>query len=61
MPAPSPKESATSETSDQSISQPAPTPAFQLETVLDITGSGSKSTRTFTVGNSWQINWSYDC
>ena len=24
-------------------------------------GSGTKSTQTFTVGNSWQMNWSYDC
>lgn len=29
--------------------------------MLDISGSGSKSTQTFTVASSWQMKWSYDC
>lgn len=40
---------------------PQPTPAPQPQTVLNISGSGSKSTQTFTVGDSWQMQWSYDC
>ena len=29
--------------------------------MLDVSGSGSKSTQTFTVSDSWQMKWSYDC
>jgi hypothetical protein len=28
---------------------------------MSISGSGSKSTQTFTVNDSWQMQWSYDC
>ena len=39
-----------------------PTPAPQPITLLSITGSGSKSTQTFTVPtNSWQLEYTYDC
>ena len=40
--------------------QPAPAPT-QPQTVLDVSGSGTKSTQTFTVNDSWQMKWSYDC
>lgn len=33
----------------------------QPRTVLDISGGGTKSTQTFTVEKSWQLQWSYDC
>ena len=31
------------------------------QTLLDITGSGSKSTAKFTAASDWDLNWSYDC
>jgi|GEM_PF-5640570 len=34
---------------------PAPT------SLLDVSGSGSKSTQTFTAPANWNLNWSYDC
>jgi hypothetical protein len=37
--------------------KPAPQPTAQL----NISGSGSKSTQTFTVGKSWTLDWTYDC
>lgn len=44
---------------------PAPTPApapAQPVTLLDISGSGSKSTQSFTTSsNSWELDYSYDC
>jgi len=30
-------------------------------TILDVTGSGIKTTRSFTIGNAWDLIWSYDC
>jgi len=30
-------------------------------TALDISGSGTHSTETFTVNNEWELDWSYDC
>jgi len=29
--------------------------------VLDVTGSGIKTTQKFTVGEDWDLAWSYDC
>jgi hypothetical protein len=34
---------------------PAPT------TLLDVSGSGIKTTQAFTVGPTWAMTWSYDC
>ena len=39
------------------VQKPAPQPTVQLS----ISGSGSKSTQTFTVGKSWTLDWTYDC
>lgn len=30
-------------------------------TVLDVSGSGIKTTQSFTVGPAWDMAWSYDC
>ena len=40
----------------------APAPVYKPTTLLSISGSGSKSTQTFTAPtNSWQLNYTYDC
>jgi hypothetical protein len=39
---------------------PAPTPAAP-QTLLKLSGSGTKSTQKFTAGGDWDLNWSYDC
>jgi hypothetical protein len=31
------------------------------QVLLDISGSGSKSTAKFTAAGDWDLNWSYDC
>lgn len=31
------------------------------QTLLDLTGSGSKSTQKFTTSGDWDLNWTYDC
>ncbi len=42
------------------LQQPTPTP--QPITLLDISGSGGKSTQVFTVpSNEWQLGYTYDC
>lgn len=47
---------------------PSPTPAPSPQPsapptgpVFQTSGSGIRSTPTFTVGNPWAINWTYDC
>lgn len=39
---------------------PAPTPAVP-QTLLKVSGSGTKSTQKFTASGDWDLNWSYDC
>ena len=59
--------SATSLTANQGVQsnttaqQPAQAPAASPTTVLNVQGSGIKSTDTFTARNPWALNWSYDC
>jgi len=68
-PSPAPAQQAATPTPAKTVPAPVPkstpvlqpAPAPQPQTVLDISGSGSKSTQTFTVGNNWQMQWSYDC
>jgi len=48
---------------DNTNSQPtATTPPIQApQTLLDLAGSGTKSTQKFTAASDWDLNWSYDC
>ena len=39
---------------------PAPVPTAP-QTLLKLSGSGTKSTQKFTAGGDWDLNWSYDC
>lgn len=32
-----------------------------IQTVLDLTGNGTKTTQKFTVAGDWDLNWVYDC
>ena len=47
-------------------SQPAPAPAPKPaptapQTLLEISGSGSKTTESFTTAGAWNLTYSYDC
>jgi hypothetical protein len=39
----------------------ASTPAHVAQVLLDVTGTGIKSTNKFTTSGDWDLNWSYDC
>ena len=63
-PAPTPKQAPVVTPTPQPtpVSQPTPAPVPATpQTVLNISGSGSKSTQTFAVNDSWQMQWNYDC
>lgn len=36
-------------------------PARALSILLDIQGAGTKTTQTFTVGDTWDMAWAYNC
>ncbi len=43
-------------------STPTPSAAVaESQTLLKISGSGSKTTEKFTVAGDWDLNWTYDC
>lgn len=52
---------ATSATSAAAKKAPAPPPAPASKVVLRESGSGIKSTVTFTVAGDWDLKYSYDC
>lgn len=64
-------QAATEKTTAKSVpaaneSQPAPAPAPKPtpaapQTLLDISGSGSKTTESFTAAGAWNLTYSYDC
>ncbi len=39
----------------------APVTQAAPQVLLDLSGSGSKSTQKFTAGGDWDLNWTYDC
>lgn len=49
---PAPAENGTSTPAGVSSAQ---------QTLLDISGSGTKTTAKFTAASDWDLNWSYDC
>jgi len=57
---PAPTESQPAPAPSQPVSKPAPAPAA-MQTLLDISGSGSKTTESFTAAGAWNLIWSYDC
>lgn len=60
VPAPAESGSTVSATDKKAAPTPAETVAAQ-QTLLDISGSGSKTTAKFTAAGDWDLNWSYDC
>src|ERR1700722_19287820 len=57
VPAASDNSNAAANTNSQSASGPTKAPQM----LLDLTGSGTKSTQTFTAGGDWDLDWTYDC
>jgi hypothetical protein len=57
---PAPTESTPAAAATQPASAPAAAPAA-MQTLLDISGSGSKTTESFTAAGPWDLIWSYDC
>jgi hypothetical protein len=37
------------------------TPSQQPQVLLDLSGTGTKTTQKFTAASDWDLNWSYDC
>jgi len=57
---PAASDNTTASTSQQTNQQAQPTPVV-AQTLLDISGTGTKSTQKFTAAGDWDMNWSYDC
>jgi hypothetical protein len=55
---PAPAESGSSVAAQQA---PPAQAATAPQVLLDLTGSGSKTTAKFTAAHDWDLNWSYDC
>lgn len=36
-------------------------PAHQPQVLLELNGSGTKTTQKFSAGGDWDLNWDYDC
>jgi hypothetical protein len=53
--------SETRPTQRRASSQAAPPVRRANATVLSVRGSGTKTTQTFTVGDEWDLAWSYNC
>jgi hypothetical protein len=43
------------------VATPAPVVAPAPQVLLNVSGSGTKSTQSFTAGGDWTLNYSYDC
>lgn len=39
----------------------APETHKEMQTLIELTGSGSKSTEKFTVDGDWDLEWDYNC
>ncbi|HVS78886.1 MAG TPA: hypothetical protein VHD84_01190 [Candidatus Saccharimonadales bacterium] len=51
---------AKTDNSEKASTQPVKKVASP-QTLLNLSGSGTKQTRLFTAANSWDLHWSYDC
>ena len=58
-----PSQPAAPDKSSTAASTPAatPAPAKTPQVLLDLQGSGTKSTQKFTASGDWDLDWSYDC
>lgn len=57
---PAPAESGSTVAAQEKKTAPAPV-ATEPQVLLDLKGSGSKTTQKFTAAGDWDLNWSYDC
>ena len=57
---PAPAEGGSTVAAQEKSTVPAEVPSVP-QTLLKISGSGTKSTAKFTAGGDWDLNWSYDC
>jgi cytoskeletal protein RodZ len=55
----SPTPQPSAQTPRPTLTPTAATPKTQ--TLLDVSGSGTKTTEDFTASGNWNLNWSYDC
>ncbi len=60
VPTPTPVAPVTTAPAPTSVSTP-PSPPPTQQTLLNISGEGSKSTQEFTVVGDWQIQYTYNC
>jgi len=51
----------TIESAQSATSQASPPQPIAPQVLLDIMGSGTKSTQNFTAGSDWDLYWTYDC
>lgn len=57
-----PAQADKSTSSSSTSSTPAPTQQAKTpQTLLDLSGSGTKQTQTFIAAGDWDLNWTYDC
>lgn len=57
----SPSSTSRASRSSGRAAQAAPQHRTGPVTVLNVRGSGTKTTQTFTVGDEWDLVWSYNC
>jgi hypothetical protein len=58
--APAQSSAAAADTTPAAGATPSKAPAAP-QTLLDISGSGTKSTQTFAAHGNWDMTWTYDC
>ena len=61
VPAPAETGSTVAAPQKTTASASAPAQVAAPQTLLKLSGSGTKSTQKFTAGGDWDLNWSYDC
>jgi hypothetical protein len=53
---------AATEAQPDATQTPTPAPSSTaMQTLLDVSGSGTKTTESFTAAGAWNLVWSYDC
>ncbi len=58
---PAPAETGSTVAAQDKTAAPTPIAPAAPQTLLKLSGSGTKSTQKFTAAGDWDLNWSYDC
>ena len=62
VPAKADNSTSTIQVTSQTTTKATASPTQAIpQTLLDLTGSGTKTTQKFTAASDWDLNWSYDC